>query len=209
MADVGSKPRSWHVTRSSFHSALEKLGRLFSELVSLPANGCAPSPGGVRLVASSACNRSSVTDSPPPAISHHAEGQELLSFLLGGGQGGEQPRDKCLLNSSPMGTSPQPTLLLRKGRWALGTGTAGEAGSGKRLPGRRRRALGVQRRGAMGSRDGAREAWRHAGAEGRKGERSSRQLGMSHNYRRKIRPEPGSLCLCLSDHRPYYKATNY
>lgn len=46
-------------------------------------------------------------------------------------------------------------------------------------------------------------------SRGRKGKRSSRQLGMSHNYRRKIRPEPGSPCLCLSDHRPYYKATNY
>lgn len=47
------------------------------------------------------------------------------------------------------------------------------------------------------------------GARGRKGESRSRQLGMSHNYRRKIRQEPGSLYLCLSDHHPYYKATNY
>lgn len=61
----------------------------------------------------------------------------------------------------------------------------------------------------VGNGDSARAAWHRTGAEGGKGERSSRQLGMSHNYRRKIRPEPGSLCLCLSDHRPYYKATNY
>lgn len=63
----------------------------------------------------SACHRSSGIASLPPAIGHPGEGQELLSFLHGGGQGGERPRDKCLLNSSPMGTSPQPTLLLRKG----------------------------------------------------------------------------------------------
>lgn len=197
----------WHATQSSLHSALEKPGRLLSELVSLAADCCAPSPGGAQLVTLSAW--ASATASLPPAVRHHGEGQERLSFLHGGGQSGEQPRGKCLLHASPVGTSPQPTLLPRKGGWAQGAGTAGEAGGGTWLPGRGPWALGVQRRGAMGSGDGAREAWHRTGAEGRNGERSSRQLGMSHNYRRKIRPEPGSLCLCLSDHRPYYKATNY
>ena len=63
--------------------------------------------------------------------------------------------------------------------------------------------------GPWGPETGVMGAWHHAGAGGRKGKRSSRRLGMSHNYRRKIRPEPGSHCLCLSDHCPYYKATNY
>lgn len=72
-------------------------------------------------------------------------------------------------------------------------------------------ALGTLGRGAGGrwKCGQSQESLARSGAEGRKDKRSSRQLGMSHNYRRKIRPELGSLCLCLSDHHPYYKATNY
>lgn len=139
----------WHATQSSLHSALEKPGRLLSELVSLAADCCAPSPGGAQLVTLSAWT--SATTSLPPAVRHHGEGQERLSFLHGGGQSGEQPRGKCLLHASPVGTSPQPTLLLRKGGWAQGTGTAREAGSGTWLPGRGPWALGVQGGGRWGA----------------------------------------------------------
>lgn len=139
----------WHATQSSLHSALEKPGRLLSELVSLAADCCAPSPGGAQFVTLSAW--ASATASLPPAVRHHGEGQERLSFLHGGGQSGEQPRGKCLLHASPVGTSPQPTLLLRKGGWAQGAGTAGEAGGGTWLPGRGPWALGVQGGGRWGA----------------------------------------------------------
>lgn len=132
-------------------------------------------------------------------------------------QGWEEPRDESLLKPHPLclAASPaQPCTLLnqplhrpppgtptpphapkegwadmgvedKRGRQAVEdgclAGSAGHAGS---------RSWRV-----VGGGDSAREAWHGTGAEGRKGERTSRQLGMSHNYRRKIRPEPGSLCL--------------
>lgn len=197
----------WHATQSSLHSALEKPGRLLSELVSLAADCCAPSPGGAQLVTLSAW--ASATASLPPAVRQHGEGQERLSFLHGGGQSGEQPRGKCLLHASPVGNQPPAHPAPEKG-W-VGSGRRDSRGGRRWNTVAWQGALGSwgPGRGAMGSGDGAREAWHRTGAEGRNGERSSRQLGMSHNYRRKIRPEPGSLCLCLSDHRPYYKATNY
>jgi hypothetical protein len=103
---------------------------------------------------------------------------------------------------------PAPTLSKEIGTWV--TRTVGEGSLWIMATWQGTLILWGPEAGAgLESKDIAREVWHCARAKGQKGESCSRQLGMSHNYRRKIRLEPGSLYLCLGDHRPYYKATNY
>lgn len=209
MVDLGSEP--WRGIRSgALHSALEELGRLSSELVS-----------SLRSLTWSGTVMAFSGPLPACCRGRAIMGEDRSCHPLSRWRlwGWEQRGGKCLLNPLCPASRPAHPSTLWGPALSPSCSWEGVLDSGHKDSGGDRRWKAVAWQAVLGtwgpeeevtgSGDSAREAWHHAGAEGWKGKRSSRQLGMSHNYRRKIRPEPGSLCLCLSDHRPYYKATNY